>query len=384
MDRADRRHKFGSSPAPGDIDNADAPKSSSVRFYYNRGDGHRVFAWQRERRLDGTGWPVTTAATPAAPALGDLGRRSVPEVVVSSATVVARTRVAALKGQATHVQQHSRRRPGGVAIVADFNGDGQTTSAPRRLGFPLAAERRQRRADRSGHKWLSGSRPARSETSAARAEARSSIASNARTTRAPLRAYDMPAPGKTPPCRCSTRDGTHRAGRSAVVVPAATAGAPVRTARRRTRRRTLLGRGPDRLVYRSRARRTKGQRQRTRTRRVVGMGRRFRHGYYCSTPRFIFPFGDAKSYGLDAGTGSRADHRASRVADRSWLLPARPPTRRVQFATALLGSTGGHHLNSPIISIPQPRWPAGSVLARWWCVQRSATRVQGFRPVVTT
>ena len=66
-----------SSPAVGDIDGDGRPEVIvGGGNFYNRSDGHKVFAWHVDDGSTVPGWPVTTGgSTMPSPALGDLYRR---------------------------------------------------------------------------------------------------------------------------------------------------------------------------------------------------------------------------------------------------------------------------------------------------------------------
>ncbi len=124
-----------SSPAVGDIDGDGRPEVVvGGGNFYNRSDGHKVFAWHVDDGSTVPGWPVTTGgSTMPSPALGDLTGNGIPEVVASSADGWVR----AYNGNgslrwATHPWAFTPAQAGGPIaspIIADLNGDGRNDVA---------------------------------------------------------------------------------------------------------------------------------------------------------------------------------------------------------------------------------------------------------------
>jgi hypothetical protein len=118
-----------SSPAIADINGDGRPDVVvGAGNYFNRSDGHRVFAWDLATGADIAGWPVLTGGvTFSSPALGDLDGNGRPDVVIGSSDGVLQAyRGNGARSWAVHLPFYTG--PGHAItaspIIADLNGDG--------------------------------------------------------------------------------------------------------------------------------------------------------------------------------------------------------------------------------------------------------------------
>ena len=208
-----------SSPAVGDIDGDGRPEVIvGGGNFYNRSDGHKVFAWHVDDGSTLPGWPVATSgSTMPSPALGDLNGNGIPEVVASSADGYVRAFNGNGTAQVGHALWALQPEPGGrpVAspIIADMNGDGQNdVGAGNDFGYFV----------------LNGANGAimtvldayeSHDSAAAVGDFGSGVGwrlivdgFNTPNHTSRLQAFSMPAPAKTPPWPMFRRDPLHHAG----------------------------------------------------------------------------------------------------------------------------------------------------------------------------
>jgi FG-GAP-like repeat len=353
-----------SSPAIGDID-GDGRVEVVVGdgFFYHRTATNQVFAWHADDGSSLGGWPVTTGGqTMSSPALGDLTGDGIPEVVVASGNGY----VQAYRGNSSLVwatQLRFNGAPDGAPvaspIIADMNGDGHNdVGAGNDFGYYVMNG--QNGGIMSQHNiWLSH------ETAGAVGNFGSAgwklIVSGFQTP-APhenaLEAFNMPAPGVTPPWPEMRHDAAHLAGPVGHNLlppgycsrplnptphpnPSSSAGYWVASA--------------NGSVYALHGAPYKGNANGRVHGNVVGIGATHSgNGYYLlDSAGFIFPFGDAVSYGSEAGKRLNAPIIALAPTPSGhgyWLLGRDGGV--FTFGDArFFGSTGSMHLNAPIISM---------------------------------
>ena len=210
------RDTIWSSPALGDIDgDGRVEVVVGAGFFYHRDDGRRIFAWHADDGSAVTGWPVMTGGyTMPSPALGDVNGDGVPEVVVGSSDGFVR----AYRGNGSQLWARgltfNDQHVGGSAaspIVADMNGDGQNdVGVGNDWGF-FVLDGRSGTVQAEVNTWLSH------ESAGAVGEFADGwklIVSGFDTPgkRSTVQAFDMPAPGTTPPWPMFHRDAAHHGG----------------------------------------------------------------------------------------------------------------------------------------------------------------------------
>ena len=376
-----------SSPAIGDIDGDGRPEVIvGGGNYYNRADGHKVFAWHLDDGSSLPGWPASTSgSTMPSPALGDLDGNGIPEVVASSADGWVRAFNAnGTVKWATNLQALSPSGLGGGAvspIIADLNGDGHNdVGVGNAFGyFVLNGANGARMASLDNYAGARQPR-ARSPTSdPASAGASSSPDSTRRTTRAACRRSRCPTPRTTAPWPMFRRDPVApRAARSRCTCSRPASAAPRRIPKSHPVAASSNGYwivGADGSVYALKGAPFHGSASGKIDGTAVAIAATHSgNGYYLlDNSGGIFPFGDARSFGSMAGRRLNAPiiALAPTVSGRGyWLLASDGGV--FSFGDArFYGSMGGKRLNQPIISIAATRVRSGLLAAGVgrWCVQ---------------
>jgi hypothetical protein len=362
-----------SSPAIGDIDGDHRPEVIvGGGSFFNRSDGHKVFAWHVDDGSSLAGWPVATGGnTMPSPALGDLNGDGVPEVVASSSDGV----VQAYNGNsslrwASHPYAFSPPQPGGPIaspVIADFNGDGHNdVGAGNNFAYFVLN-------GSNGSILTTVDRYQSHETSAAVGDFGAGIGwrlivsgfdTPGHTSR--LQAFPMPAAKTKSPWPMFRRDAQHRAGPVALkLFPPGQCRAGQNPASHpvATSSKGYWVAGADGGVYALKGAPFHGSAVgRIRGTAVAMAATHSGNGYYLlDNSGGIFPFGDARSFGSMAGVHLNAPILALAPTPSGrgyWLLASDGGV--FSFGDARFwGSMGASHLNAPVISMAATRTGRG-------------------------
>ncbi len=352
-----------SSPALCDIDN-DGRLDVVVGdgFYYHRTATNQVFAWHADDGSALPGWPVTTGGeTMASPACGDLGGDQIPEVVVSSGDGY----VHAYRGngsqiwarQLLYVGGAPHNAPASSPIIADFNGDGVNDVAAGNDYAFFMLDGRNGSIMQINNTFLSH------ESAGAVGDFGGSWklivdGFNTPNHTNTLEAFNMPTPGKTPPWPEFRHDSAHLGGPVAYhLLPPGYCSRPVNPT---PHPQSASSAGywvasANGSVYALHGAPYKGNALGRVHGIVVGVAATHSgNGYYLlDSAGDIFPFGDATSYGSEAGKRLNAPIIALAATPSGhgyWLLGRDGGV--FTFGDArFYGSTGSERLNAPIISM---------------------------------
>ena len=349
-----------SSPAIGDIDGDGRPEVIvGGGNYYNRSDGHKVFAWHVDDGSALPGWPVATSgSTMPSPALGDLNGDGIPEVVASSADgyVRAFNRNGSVKW-ATRLWHFTVGQLGGPVaspIIADLNGDGQNDVGA---------------GNDYGYFVLNGANGAimnlldnleSHDSAAAVGDFGSGVGwrlvvagFNTPNHTSRLQSFSMPAPVKTPPWPMFRRDPLHHAGPVALhLLPAGQCrgGSNPKAHPVSASSRGYWVAAANGAVFALKGAPFHGSPSgRLHGSAVAIAATHSGNGYYVlDNGGGIFPFGDARSFGSMAGKHLQlADHRARADSFRSRLLVDGGRRRRVQLRRRALLRLDGRQAAQP-------------------------------------
>ena len=328
-----------SSPAISDINGDGRPDVVvGAGNFFNRSDGHRVFAWDLANGATLPGWPVLTGGvTFSSPALGDLDGNGRDDVVIGSSDGVLQAyRGNGARSWAVHLPFNNTPN-GGHAITAspiigDFNGDGHNDVGvgndfaffvlDGRTGAILSRRNIFKSYEASGAVANFGSRGWRLVVSAFDTPGHSST----------LATYAIPTPGVTPPWPMFHRTAAH-------IAAPPSGGNPL---------------APDQCRPSS----NPAPHEST----LSGAG------YWFTDSRgAIYSFGGAQYHGglpaLHITSGAAAI-TASPGGAGYWILS--PAGGVFSFGTAkFYGSMGGHRLNAPIIGMSATRSGKG-----YWLLAR--------------
>ncbi len=362
-----------SSPAVGDIDGDGRPEVVvGGGNFYNRSDGHDVFAWHVDDGSSLAGWPVATGgSTMPSPALGDLNGDGIPEVVASSADGWVRAYYGngSLKW-ATHPYHFTPGQPGGPIaspIIADMNGDGHNdVGAGNDFGyFVMSGTTGSILAlvdDFQSH-----------DGSAAVGDFGSGVGwrlvvdgFDTPNHKSRLQAFSMPTPRVTPPWPMFRHDALHHGGPVALhLLPAGQCRAGVNPSSHPLAASSMgyWVMGADGSVFALKGAPFYGSASgKIRGTAVAMAATQSGRGYYLlDNSGDIFPFGDARSFGSMAGHALNAPIIALAPTPSGrgyWLLASDGGV--FSFGDARFwGSMGGQRLNKPIISIAATRTGRG-------------------------
>ncbi len=362
-----------SSPAIGDIDGDGRPEVIvGGGNYFNRSDGHKVFAWHVDDGSPLPGWPAATSgSTMPSPALGDLNGDGIPEVVASSADgyVRAFNRNGTVKWAARLWHFTPGQLGGAVAspIIADLNGDGQNdVGAGNDFGYFV----------------LNGANGATMnlldtyeahDSAAAVGDFGSGVGwrlvvagFNTPNHTSRLQSFSMPTPAKTPPWPMFRREPLHHAGPVALrLLPAGQCrgGSNPRAHPVSASSRGYWVAAANGAVFALKGAPFHGSPSgRMHGAAVAIAATRSGNGYYVlDNGGGIFPFGDARSLGSMAGKrlNSPIIALAPTPSGRGYWLMAGDGGVFSFGDARFYGSMGGKRLNKPIISIAGTRTGRG-------------------------
>ena len=329
--------------------------------YYHRDGGRKIWAWHADDGSRVNGWPILTGgSTMSAPALGDVTGDGIPEVVDGSGDGLVRViRGSGAMLWSKHLTWNHTHGGAGVSapIVADVNGDGHNDVV-------------------AGNDW--GMFALNGYTGATLNEVNTFLAHGASAVgnfggagwklvvigfdtpnyKTRVQAFDMPAPGTTPPWPMARHDALHRAG------PVGKNLLPPGYCRRsgNPAPNPLVGSshgywvlGVDGAVYALKGAPNKGSAKGRMHGVAVAMAPTATGGgyYILDSHGDIFVFGDAKSYGSMKGKRLNAPIIAlapTPTGHGYWLL-GRDGGIFTFGDARYFGSTGGRRLNKPIISM---------------------------------
>ncbi|HEV7524347.1 MAG TPA: VCBS repeat-containing protein [Acidimicrobiia bacterium] len=358
-----------SSPAVGDIDGDGRPEVVvGGGHFYNRSDGHKVFAWHVDDGSALPGWPVATSgSTMPSPSLGDLNGNGIPEVVVSSADGYVRAYHSngTVKWAARLWHFSSAQLGGPVAspIIADLNGDGQNdVAAGNDFGYFVMDG-----ATGAIMTVLDGYES--HDSAGAVADFGPGVGwrlivagFNTPNHTSRLQAFSMPTPRRPPPWPMFRRDSLHHAGPVALHLLAPGLCRASQNPAAHPSSASSKGywvAGADGAIYALKGAPYRGSAiGRVRGLAVAMAATRSGNGYYMlDNGGSIFPFGDAHSFGSMAGFHLNAPVIALAPTPSGrgyWLMASDGGV--FSFGDArFFGSMGGRHLNKPIISIAGTR-----------------------------
>jgi hypothetical protein len=339
--------------------------------FYHRGvdDGHRVFAWHADNGSTVPGWPQTaTGPTISSPALGDVTGDGIPEVAIGDGQ--GHLWVYRGTGQPYWVRRlRFNTGPGNAInsspIIADLNGDGRNDVATGNDWGFFVHDGLTGNEMYSVNEWYSFEAAGAVGNFGALGWRLITVGFDTPNQRTRIEAYQLPAPGRTPPWPMFRRTAHHiaapqsggnpippgfcRRGSNPPNVPSAGA-AP--------RGYWVLGHDGGLFAFGgapffgSVAGRLNGA-------TAVGMqASPSGHGYYILTNRGeIHPFGDATAHGSMAGVRLNAPiiALAPTPTGRGYWLLGRDGGVFSFGDAAFHGSTGGIRLNAPVISMaPTP------------------------------